>query len=259
MSELHRGHAQAAWDLFAERYRRLILATIRRVVPDYDDVMDVFSCVCEALSANDCARLRRYSDQRGARGPRAAASVATWLVVVVHNLAIDWRRRREGRPRRLAVPKDLSPLQQQIYVAVCGGGCSHVEAYEMIRTRAASSMTFEEFLREVRVTLRVAPCPRDTHARTPSALTRRSAAAAPEAPDPVEVAELTRRIAAALASCPDDVRVAVELFVVERMPADEVALVVGWPNAKAVYNRVYRALASLRTSLVRDGIGQGDL
>ena len=28
------GHSQAAWDLFHERYRRLMLAAIRRLVPD---------------------------------------------------------------------------------------------------------------------------------------------------------------------------------------------------------------------------------
>jgi len=255
LSELDQGHAQAAWDLFAERYRRLILATIRRLVPDHDDVMDVFSTVCEALSADDCARLKRYSDQTGQAA--RPASVATWLVIVVRNLTIDWRRRQAGR-RRLNVPKNLSPLQQQIYAAVCLGGCSHVEAYETIRTRTGSSMPFEEFLREVRATLRLAPCPSDARHRT-AALTPLPDAVASEAADPVEIAELARRIDAALASYPDDVRVAVELFVIERMPADAVARVVGWPNAKAVYNRVYRVLASLRTDFVRDGIGPGDL
>ena len=71
--------------------------------------------------------------------------------------------------------------------------------------------------------------------------------------------ELTRHIAAALANQPDDVRVAVDLFVVEGMAAADVALAVGWPNAKAVYNRVSRALASLRAALLREGIGRGDL
>jgi RNA polymerase sigma factor (sigma-70 family) len=255
LSELQQGRTQAAWDLFAERYRRLILATIGRLVSDHDDVMDVFSSVCEALSAHDCARLKRYSDQ-SAQAVRPA-SFATWLVVVVRNLTIDWRRRQEGR-RRVGVPKHLSPLQQQIYAAVCGGGCSHVEAYELIRTRSGSSMPFEEFLREVRATLRLAPCPSDCgshdRSRTPLSDVLASAPA-----DPAEVAELARRMAAALASYPDDVRLAVELFVVERMSADEVARVVGWPNAKAVYNRVYRVLAALRTELVREGIGPGDL
>ena len=77
--------------------------------------------------------------------------------------------------------------------------------------------------------------------------------------DPAETADLARRIAGALALHPDDVRLAVELFVVERMPAEDVARVVGWPNGKAVYNRVYRALASLRAAFEREGIGPGDL
>jgi DNA-directed RNA polymerase specialized sigma24 family protein len=55
------------------------------------------------------------------------------------------------------------------------------------------------------------------------------------------------------------VRLAVELFVVERMSAADVARTVGWPNSKAVYNRVYRALATLKARLESEGIGPGDL
>jgi DNA-directed RNA polymerase specialized sigma24 family protein len=43
------------------------------------------------------------------------------------------------------------------------------------------------------------------------------------------------------------------------MAAADVARLVGWPDAKAVYNRVYRALATLRAELGREGIGSGDL
>ena len=77
--------------------------------------------------------------------------------------------------------------------------------------------------------------------------------------DPAETAESVRRLAAALASQPADVQLAVNLFVVEGMSAAEVARLVGWSNAKAVYNRVTRALAHLRTHLEREGIGRGDL
>jgi RNA polymerase sigma factor (sigma-70 family) len=253
--ELHQGRTQAAWDLFAERYRRLSLATIRRLLRDEDDVMDVYSSVCEALLADDCARLRRYSDQAG-KGARPA-SVATWLVVVVRNLTIDWRRRRDGRWRP-TVPPGLSPLQREIHLAVCGERCSTIEAYERIRTRGDTAMPFAAFLREVRATLRLAPCPSDPRLHM-TALSARSEGISAESADPIEATELASRLAAALASYPDDIRVAVELFVVERMPADDVARAVGWPNAKAVYNRVYRALASVRAGFVRDGIGPGDL
>jgi RNA polymerase sigma factor (sigma-70 family) len=249
---LKAGDSQAAWDLFSERYRRLILATIKRLVPDHDDVMDVFSSVCQALSADDFSRLKRYSDQT-AHG----ASVATWLVAVVRNLTVDWLRHRDGR-RRVSVPTNLSPLQQQIYTAVCIGGHSHVEAYEMIRARSGSPMPFHEFLREVRETHRVAPCPGQGAARHPSR-DPPLAEVAPSALDPAETAETVRRLAALLAAEPPDVRLAVELFVVERMSAADVARIVGWPNPKAVYNRVYRALDSLRARLESQGIGPGDL
>ena len=254
LSELAKGHTQAAWDRFAERYRPLMLATIKRLVPDHDDVMDVFSTVCLALVENDFARLRRYSDEGQRR-----ASVATWLVAVVRNLAIDWLRQHEGR-RRPSIPAHLSPLQQQIYRAVCLDGASHAEAYEIIQSRSASALPFREFLREVRATHRAAPCPGDTPARSAarSAISDQLAMPSP-ALDPAETADLARRIAGALALHPDDVRLAVELFVVERMPAADVARVVGWPNGKAVYNRVYRALASLRAAFEREGIGPGDL
>jgi RNA polymerase sigma factor (sigma-70 family) len=252
LAELNAGHAQAAWDLFNGRYRRLILATIKRLIPDHDDVMDVFSTVCQALSADDFARLKRYSD----RSPQPA-SVSTWLVAVVRNLTVDWLRQRDGR-RRLSVPTMLSPLQQEIYAAVCIGGSSHVEAYEMIRARSGSMMPFHQFLREVRATQRAAPCPDQTPLRRPVRDPPPSEAALP-ALDPAETAESVRRLAAALASQPPDVRLAVELFVVDRMPAADVARTVGWANSKAVYNRVYRALATLRARLESEGIGPGDL
>ena len=251
LAKLNAGDSQAAWDLFHERYRRLILATIRRLVTDHDDVMDLFSTVCQGLSANDFARLRRYSDKSSTR-----ASAATWLVAVVRNLTVDWLRQRDGR-RRLTVPSALSPLQQEIYAAVCIGGHSHVEAYEQIRARTGSSLTFPEFLREVRATHLASPCPDKTPLRRPVREPPPDVGLAP--PDPAESADSVRRLASALASQPADVRLAVNLFVIEGMSAADVARLVGWPNAKAVYNRVSRALGHLRIQLEREGVGPGDL
>jgi len=252
LTAFNAGDSQAAWDLFAERYRRLMVATIKRLVPDHDDVMDVFSTVCQALSANDFARLKQYSDRS-----TQSASVATWLVAVVRNLTIDWLRQRDGR-RRPSIPSNLSALQQQIYAAICLGGHSHVEAYEVIRARSGSPMPFNEFLREVRETNRIAPCPYIVTPRRQVNDPPPTEASLPEL-DPAETAESVRRLATALASQPADVQLAINLFVVEGMSAADVARLVGWPNAKAVYNRVTRALAHLRTQLGREGIGPGDL
>lgn len=252
LTALNAGNSQTAWDLFAERYRRLIVATIKRLVPDHDDVMDVFSTACQALSANDFARLKQYSDRSA-----QSASVATWLVAVVRNLTIDWLRQRDGR-RRPSIPTTLSPLQHEIYAAICIGGHSHVEAYEVIRSRGGSPMPFNEFLREVRETNRIAPCPYSVTPRRPVNDPPQAEAPLPEL-DPAETAESVRQLAAALASQPAEVQLAINLFVVEGMSAADVARLVGWPNAKAVYNRVSRALANLRTRLEREGIGPGNL
>ena len=50
----------------------------------------------------------------------------------------------------------------------------------------------------------------------------------------------------------------VELYVIEELPAVDVARIAGLPNAKAVYNRVYRALADLRDWLEAAGVRRDD-
>ena len=252
LTRLDDGDGQAAWNLFAERYRGLMLATIQRLVQDHDDAMDVFASVCAALTADNFARLRRYSE----RSPSGAA-VSTWLVIVVRNLVIDWLRKVEGR-RRQTIPSGLSGLHREIYAVLCLGGHSPPEAFELVRARSGLAMSFPEFLREIRVIRQSHPCPGTLPARRPEPLPLLPEIAVPLA-DPAEVTELARRLAAALATQPADVRLAVQLFVVDELPATEVAAIVGWPNAKAVYNRVPRALEAMRVTLEREGVGRGDL
>lgn len=251
LAELRSGDSHVAWNLFQDRYRNLMLATIRRLIADRDDLMDVFASCCEGLALDDFARLRRYSDTDASR-----ASAATWVVAVVRNITIDWLRARDGRPRH-AVPPHLTPLHQAIYAVVCIQGYPYRDAYERIRDRADAPASFPAFLREVRAIHLTAPCPR-------AVTSRRAAPAAPppavdsSTRDPAESAELAQRLEAALADCPPDLRLALELFVVERMPAAEVARLVGWPNAKAVYNRVSRTLAQLRARFQKEGLSAVD-
>jgi len=184
LSEIDAGRYETAWDIIAERYSRLILATIRRLVRDEDDVMDVFSDVCQALSEKELARIRRFVDE-----PRRAR-FSTWLVAVVRNMTIDWLRKREA-PRRPALG--------------------------LINDVAVPAI------------------------------------------DAAAEADTARRLADALAGFPPAHRLALELFVIEGMPAGQVAHTVGWPNAKAVYNNVYRMLDALRVRLERAGIGSEDI
>lgn len=248
---LHEGQPEVAWDLLLSRYRRLIFAAIRHYAQDYDDVMDVFARVCEALREDDLARLRCYAEQ-----PIHGARFSTWLVTVVRHLTIDWFRRRDGRRRLTALAEGLPQVQRRIFEHVFLERRSSVEAYELLRTRDELALSFSQFLVELR----------ETH----SAVTegRRGHLLRELGPPPASelkfpsigiTAERRRRLEQALCSLAAEDRVAVELYVMDGRSATEVAEALGLPNAKAVYNRVYRALGTVRLRLEREGLRFGDL
>lgn len=251
-ARLAEGDAEAAWDLFIDRYRRLIIATIRRVVGD-DDVLDVFAHVCQALSADSLARLQRYDDAAPHR-----ARLSTWLVTVIHNQALDWVRAQAGR-RRVAVPERLSDLQARIFTCVFVEQRSHAETYEIVRAGLREEIGFARFLRELAETYRVVEAVRSHGVMHYLAVPPAPRPLEPVADDHLTVAEIAGRLSTPLGELTAEERLALQLFVVDDMPAADVARIVAWPNAKAVYNRVYRALRHLRDFLERDGIGPADL
>lgn len=241
------GNSDDAWEEFITRYRRLILATIRRSLGDDDDVPDVFAEVCANLSADGLAGLRRHAESGKAR-------FSTWLVTVVHHQTIDFVRRRDGR-HRVRPPAGLSPMQQRIFQHVFDERRSHVEAYELIRQRDKISLSFVDFLKQVAETYRTIERVRGksaTHYFAGPPIMRETTELTAE--DQLIATESGERLASALAILPSDVRLAIQLFVIEDLTAERVARVVGWPNAKAVYNRVHRALGVLRTELARRGV-----
>src|SRR5437867_11442325 len=145
MAQLQQAGPEAAWDLFLDRYRRLIFAAIRHYAQDYDDVMDVFARVCEALREDDLRKLRAYAAQ-----PDHRARCSTWLVTVVRHLTVDWFRHRDGRRRLSALADGLPPLRRRIFQLVFLEHRSGVEAYEELRARDAPTLPFGSFLVELR-------------------------------------------------------------------------------------------------------------
>jgi len=246
-STLAAGNPSEGWDQFIARYRGLILAVIRRTVANEDDISDVFAEVCADLSSDHLARLARHTDSGKAR-------FSTWLVTVVHHQTIDWIRRRDGR-RRVSMPAGLSAIQQEIFNRLICERHTHAEAYEVIQQRVGVALTFGTFMKEVTATF--------------ECLERISGGSVagyfPGPPIPIEPAEplphdalvaseTAASIGAAMQILSPEERLAVHLFVVEELSAVSVAHAVGWPNAKTVYNRVYRALAVLRRELEQRGL-----
>jgi RNA polymerase sigma factor (sigma-70 family) len=249
IAELQRGSSEAAWDLFLDRYRRLVFAAIRHYAQDYDDVMDVFARVCESLREDDLRRLRAYVDQTDHR-----ARFSTWLVTVVRNLTIDWFRHRDGRHRVSALAARLAPLQRCIFEHVFLDRRSHIEAYELVRASQDPTLSFREFLSALRETYGVV-----TQGRRGRLLSELGPPALSEqeheepVTDDVDVDEIDL-LRNALHTLSADDRVAVQMYVVDEVPAADVARVLGLPNAKAVYNRVYRVLALLKERLEQQGL-----
>lgn len=254
IAPLEAGDPEAAWDLFIERYRRLIFGAIRHYTAERDDVMDVFAHVCEALRKDDFARLRRCAAHVEPTRP-----FSTWLVVVIHNLTIDWLRHRGGRPRLDALAASLPLLQQRIFAYVFLERRSHVEAYELLRSREGAGLSFGDFLKELSATYRAAGDGRRGRLVAGLAMPPPPDDPAHPGDDPAVRAEQRALLAAALDALPPDDRLAVQLYVVDGMPAEQVARALGYPNAKTVYNRVYRALAAVRGRLAELGIRGGDL
>ena len=247
------GRPDAAWDLFLDRYRRLIFAAIRHYAQDYDEVMDVFAQVCDALREDDLRRLRSYTDQRDHR-----ARFSTWLVTVVRNLTVDWFRHRDGRRRLSVVAQALPPLRRRIFELVFLDQHSHVEAYEVLRATEAADLSFQQFLGELRSTYSAVADGRRGRVlgelgKTPPPGDE------PISSSPPDITDASELLEHALGTLSAEDRAAVELYIVEELPAADVARILGLPNAKAVHNRVYRALAAMRARLDQAGIARSDL
>jgi len=253
LEALRAGDPDRAWDLFLGQYRALIFATIRRYARDHDDVMDAFAEVCSGLRRDQLARLRKYWDRS-----THTARFSTWLVVVVHRQVIDWGRQHVFR-RRARYQPALSPLQRQIFESIFVERRSHVETYELVRCTVDPSLSFRAFVRELRATYQaVEATGRDALTREVDRPTELFAvedaveSSREDDEDPAVILDTRLHIANALRLLRNDERLAVEMFVVHEMPAAAIARALAWPNAKAVYNRVYRALAALRASLKRE-------
>ena len=251
IAELRRGQPESAWDRFLDGYRGLLFAAIRHYAREYDDVMDVFTFVCDELRADDLRRLRVYFDEVEHR-----ARFSTWLVTVVHHLTIDWFRRRDGRSRPSAMAQQLLPLRRQIFDSVFVDHCTHIEAYESIRARSAPALSYREFLSELRATYRDASA--SGHARLPIDQHRNITECETAAPI-TDSSDAAERLNEALMSLTPEDRLAVQLYVIEDLSAAEVARVIGLEAPKGVYKRVYRALHALREYLAHAGIRKGDL
>lgn len=253
LERLHAGDVEGAWALFVDRHRRLLFAIVRRYATGHDDVMDLFAHVCDQLRKDDMARLRRYDD-----GQTGRASFTTWLVVVVRHLAVDWLRARDGRPRP-HIPEELSPMGRRIYKRLFIDGISHREALERELTESRGQLLIGAWLHELREVHRIAFTSGSRHLQRMRLSSATALLTEERIADGDFESDAQRVLGDALRSLDPEVRLAVQLFVIDGVGAAEIARMIGWPSAKTVYNRVYRAISVIRQVLAEKGIEAGDL
>ena len=108
LERLSSGRVDAAWSEFLARYSPLIKHVIRRLDADEDHATECFIHVCGALSDDGFRRLLSFR-------PDGPARFKTWLMAVVANLCIDWRRKELGRVRPPVCVSRLPELDQQVF------------------------------------------------------------------------------------------------------------------------------------------------
>jgi len=83
---------KAAWEVFAERYSKLVWNTVRKTFNKYafqynqEDIEDMYSSVFLSLLENDFKKLRQFKSKN-------ACSVSTWLAIIIVRMTIDFLRK----------------------------------------------------------------------------------------------------------------------------------------------------------------------
>lgn len=89
-----------AWEVFYERYHRLMAACVRRVYARYgvsyapEDMEDLIASVCFNLVKDDFRKLRLYDPEKGYR-------LSSWVGLISSNTAHDTLRKRDPEHVRL--------------------------------------------------------------------------------------------------------------------------------------------------------------
>ena len=128
LQRLSSGKVDDAWREFLLGYSSVIMHVVRRHETDADRATECFIQVCAALSDDGFRRLRGFR-------PDGPARFRTWLMAVVSNLCVDWRRREQGRVRPFGRIARLPELEQQGYRCIYLRGMSREQCRQVLLPR----------------------------------------------------------------------------------------------------------------------------
>jgi RNA polymerase sigma factor (sigma-70 family) len=244
------------WRAFIDAYTPFLLAQIERAgVVDRDEAMEIYTRVCERLSDQHCAALRR-------RDP-GAGSLRGWLAVVVRRAAVDYVRSQIGRRRMFGAVRELDRFHQRLFELYYWEGRALAEATEALRVEVKQDVTLETVLDALETVDRALS---DRHrsellslvarSRTPVSLDGTADESTPivepasEMPDPeaaLGARELEDRLNRALATLPPEDAAIVSLKYVEGLTRVQIQRLLRLPELTE--HRVRTIVATLRSRL----------
>jgi len=114
-----------AWECFVQRYAGLMYAVIRRQLRT-TDIDDIRSVLVNVLVAVRTSKLRAYAGR---------AALSTWLTIVTRSEALDFLRRRHGRPRYRRLIARLGETDRLILRLYHFEGCTPHQVAAALRDR----------------------------------------------------------------------------------------------------------------------------
>jgi RNA polymerase sigma factor (sigma-70 family) len=231
---------------------------IRRHDADDERARECFAHVCGALSDDGFRRLLSFR-------PDGPARFKTWLMAVVSNLCVDWRRRQQGRIRPIPSVLHLPELDQQVYHCIYVRRMSRAQCLQALVPRFPQLT--EATVSEINARLFALLTPRQRwqlSARTP-ALQPVTCGVWPEDDDPAwqvaepgpgpddlaEESQERRQLQDALARLPAEQRLLLRLRYERNLTLTEVARLTSQSDPFRANRRIQSALKAL-AELMRD-------
>lgn len=241
-----------------ERYTAVILRMIRRSFRDQDEVMEVYTAVCERLRAGDYLALRRF---------RVGVPIMPWLSVVVANACRDRLRRKHvgAVPRSLAA--HLDAREQLIYKYHFGHRVPPEDVAEMVARQGMPCSPLDVVATVDRIQSLLGTAQRYrllrgiAAKRTAESLDVLIDQGLERASDPAEGldAALSERervdlLGEALQALTAEDQLLIQLRFEQEMSAPEIAQVLDYADYKVVYTRLRTILNRLRRVLEARGV-----
>lgn len=117
---------EGAFHDLLERHTPVLLRMIRRFIQDQDEVMEVYTSICERLKAHDYQALRRF---------RTASDLTPWLSIVTANACRDRFRKKKATSVPQAVLDKLNERERLVFKYYYQKHFGHEEIAGIIASR----------------------------------------------------------------------------------------------------------------------------